>query len=96
MPLVKRVTRVGNSGGLIFDQPLLRQAGLEIGSEVEIAVEQGRIVLTPHRYASDDEARAAGERVMERRKQLLARLASEKTANETRKPRRRDRERVSA
>ena len=90
MPLVKRVTRVGNSGGLIFDQPLLRQAGLEIGSEVEIAVEQGRIVLTPHRYASDDEARAAGDRVMERRKELLTRLASEPKA-ENRKPRRRER-----
>ncbi len=94
MPLVKRVTRVGNSGGLIFDQPVLRQAGLEIGSEVEIAVEHGRIVLTPHRYASDDEARAAGERVMDRRQKLLARLAAE-PKTENKKPRRREGERVT-
>jgi len=93
MPLVKRVTRVGNSGGLIFDQPVLRQAGLEIGSEVEIDVQHGRIILTPHRYASDDEARAAGQRVIERRKKLLTRLASE--SKESTKEHTRSRHRVA-
>ena len=90
MPLVKRVTRCGNSAGLIFDQPVLRQVGLEIGSEVEVSVEQGRIILTPHRYATDEEARAAGQRVFERREKLMTRLASESRPSTTKRPRKRD------
>ena len=75
MALVKRVTRVGNSAGLTFDQPILKQVGWEIGTQVEITVQGEQIILSPHRYASDEEAKAAGERVVATRRTMLERLA---------------------
>jgi antitoxin component of MazEF toxin-antitoxin module len=45
MALIKRVRSVGNAAGLILDRPVLRQAGWDIGTEVSIQVEEGRIVL---------------------------------------------------
>ncbi len=39
MPLVKKVTRHGNSSGVILDQPILKQLGWEPGTEVEVKVE---------------------------------------------------------
>lgn len=75
MALTKRISRVGNSAGLTFDQPILKQVGWEIGTEVEIKVNGNEITLTPHRYATDEEAQKAGEEVVRRRRQMLERLA---------------------
>lgn len=75
MALTKRLSRVGNSAGLTFDRPILRQVGWEVGTEVEIKVDGEQIILSPHRYANDSEATAAGERVVRERRQLLERLA---------------------
>ena len=55
MPLVKRVTRHGNSSGIILDQPILKQVGWDTGTEVELRVEGETIILTRHRYAADAE-----------------------------------------
>jgi antitoxin MazE len=38
---------MGNSTGIIVPAPLLRAAGLSVGAEVELIVEDGRIVATP-------------------------------------------------
>jgi antitoxin component of MazEF toxin-antitoxin module len=75
MALTKRVTRVGNSAGLTIDQAVMKQMGWEIGTEVEFTVDGEQLILSPHRYAKDEEARAAGERVVSNRKQLIERLA---------------------
>ena len=75
MALVKRVTRVGNSAGLTFDRPVLRQVGWEIGTEVEVRVEGQEIVLSRHRYATDEEARAAAADVLAERGELMENLA---------------------
>ena len=69
MPLTKRFTRIGNSFGLIFDQPILKQADMDPETgEVEISVENKTIVLRPHRYATDANARAAGRAVIQKRR----------------------------
>jgi antitoxin component of MazEF toxin-antitoxin module len=60
---------------VIFDQPVLKQVGWEIGTEVEVKVAGEDIILSPHRSATDDEARAAGERVVRSRRKLIERLA---------------------
>ena len=75
MALVKRVSRVGNSAGLTIDRPVLDQVGWEVGTEVELTVQGESIVLTPHRYATNEEARAAGKKVVRNRRKLLERLA---------------------
>ncbi len=75
MPLIKKLSRVGNSSAVVIDKPLLKQIDLEPDGEVEISVERDRIVIRPHRYATDDEVRAAGAKVLRERRRLMERLA---------------------
>lgn len=75
MALIKRVTRVGNSASVIFDQPVLKQVGWEIGTQVEISVSGEQIILSPHRSATDEEALEAGRRVIRNRRKLIEALA---------------------
>ncbi len=75
MPFVKRLSRVGNSTGLILDRPILQQLDIQPDAEVEVSVENDAIVIRPHRHVSDDEARAAGRKVIQARRRLLDRLS---------------------
>ena len=46
--MVKTITKVGNSHGIIFDSALLELAHLKAGDEVNVEVHQGgTITLTP-------------------------------------------------
>jgi len=47
--MVTRVQKWGNSQGLRFPKTLLIDAQIEIGDEVEISVENGRIIVEPIR-----------------------------------------------
>jgi len=39
MPFVKKLSRLGNSTGLILNRPILQQVDIEPDSEVEVSVE---------------------------------------------------------
>ncbi len=75
MPPVTKLVRIGDATGVILDPAILRQVDIEPDSEVELSVEGNAIVVRPHRYASDDAARAAGRKVSRNRKRLLERLS---------------------
>jgi antitoxin component of MazEF toxin-antitoxin module len=75
MPFVKKLTKMGNSTGVILDRPILQQVDIEPDAEVEVSVENNAIVIRPHRYASDDDARAAGRKIIQNRRRLLDRLS---------------------
>jgi antitoxin MazE len=75
MPLVKQVTAIGNSLGVIIDRPVLKQVDLSEKSEVEVSVENGAIVLRPHRYATEGDFQRAKAQVIKGRRRLLAKLA---------------------
>ncbi|MCX6904391.1 MAG: hypothetical protein NTW03_13110 [Verrucomicrobia bacterium] len=48
--MIKTITRVGNSQGLIFDAALLEMAHLKLGDAVNVEVhEGGALTLTPIR-----------------------------------------------
>ena len=47
---------------MIVDRAL-RQADIDVTGEVEVTAEDHAIVIRPHRYSSDDEARAAGDAI---------------------------------
>lgn len=51
------VIRIGNSRGLRLPKPLLEQCG--IGAVVDLAVEDGRLIITPLRRPRDGWAEAA-------------------------------------
>lgn len=75
--MVKTITKVGNSQGIIFDSALIDLAGLKVGDEVNVTVhEGGTIVLTPLRKViPPDRARARARRLIARNRKLFQRLA---------------------
>ena len=74
MALIKRMSRVGNSAGMTFDQPVLKQVGWEIGTEVEIRVEGETIVLSRYRYAKPEDVSASAKRMIARHSKSLDKL----------------------
>lgn len=74
MALIKRVSRVGNSAGMTFDQPVLKQVGWELGTEIEVRVEGETIILTRHRYAAPEEVAASAKRMIARHGKSLDKL----------------------
>ena len=43
----KRLSKIGNSVGVVLDRPLLEQLGLEEGSEVDLSTDGSVILLSP-------------------------------------------------
>ncbi len=39
--------KVGNSSGVIIPKPILIQIGVETGDDLELSLDEGRIVLAP-------------------------------------------------
>jgi antitoxin component of MazEF toxin-antitoxin module len=75
MAVVKRLTRIGDSRAVILPKPFLDQLSLsDPNAEVEIALEQDRIVVTRHRYATAGEFRASADRVANKHRKALERL----------------------
>jgi antitoxin component of MazEF toxin-antitoxin module len=74
MALTKRLNPVGNSAGLTFDKPILKQVGWELGNEIELRVEGETIVLTKHRYAEPEEVTASAKRMLAKHAKSLDKL----------------------
>jgi antitoxin component of MazEF toxin-antitoxin module len=75
MAVVKRLTKLGDSRAVVLPKPFLDQ--LEVGDygEVELTLEENRIIIAPHRYATDAEVRAAAKRMKAKHRKALDRLA---------------------
>jgi len=75
--MIKQLTKVGNSNALILDKAILELVGLEEGSEVQLTVHNGSIILTPARPNPVDKSRfeACLDRVVRDRREVLRRLA---------------------
>ncbi len=76
MALRKKVTAVGNSAAIVLSRDLLQLLDLEIGAEVELSVTDKTLVVRSAREAERAECvKAAADRIFERRRGLLERLA---------------------
>lgn len=75
MALTKRISPIGNSAGLTFDRPILRQVGWEMGTEVELRVEGETIILTKHRNATEIEVATSAKRMIARHRKSLEKLS---------------------
>jgi antitoxin component of MazEF toxin-antitoxin module len=75
--LIKTITKVGNSLGLIFDSTLRELAGLKEGDQVNVTVhEGGSIVITPmHQTISAAEASKSARALIQRNAGLFKRLS---------------------
>ncbi len=45
--MIKKLATIGNSYGVIIDRPLLREAGIEPDSRIELMVVDGSVVIRP-------------------------------------------------
>ena len=41
------VRKLGNSSGIIIPKPILSQIGVEVGDDLDLSLDDGRIVLAP-------------------------------------------------
>lgn len=75
--MIKKLSKIGNSRGIIFDAALMEQAHLKEGDEVNVTVhEGGSITLTPIRCTIGAEtARATAKRLISKNKELFKRLS---------------------
>ena len=54
--MIKKITKVGNSQGLILDNALMDLTGLRVGDQVDVTVAPGgTVVITPIRKAAPRE-----------------------------------------
>ncbi|MBM3353750.1 MAG: hypothetical protein FJY51_10905 [Betaproteobacteria bacterium] len=75
--MIKNISRIGNSRGLIFDAALCELTGLQEGDQVNVTVhEGGAITLTPMRprIEAADAAKSA-RALIGRNRELFRRLA---------------------
>jgi len=75
--MVKNITTIGTSQGLIFDAALLELAGLKTGDQVNVTVhEGGSITLTPiRRSAPAEKVSAVIRKTVKDYRRTLRRLA---------------------
>ena len=75
--MLKTITRVGNSQGLILDAALRELTGLKAGDQVNVTVHSGgSIVLTPIKAAIEPaEAHSSAGKLIRRNSELFKRLA---------------------
>jgi antitoxin component of MazEF toxin-antitoxin module len=76
--MIKTISKIGNSQGLIFDSALLQLARLKVGDEVNVEVHAGGTItiapLEPSVIAADT-ARETARRLIEKNSELFRRLS---------------------
>lgn len=75
--MVKTLRRVGNSNALLLDKPIMELLGMSEGSQVNLTVTNGALVVTPVNPAlvSPDKFQACLDRVVTEWGDVLERLA---------------------
>jgi antitoxin component of MazEF toxin-antitoxin module len=75
--MIRTITKIGNSQGLMFDSALMDLACLQVGDQVSISVhEGGSIVLTPvRRVIKPGPAASTAKRLIKKNTELFRRLA---------------------
>ena len=75
--MIKTITKIGNSQGLMLDAALMELAHLKVGDQVNLTVhEGGTLYLAPVRPSvTPEEAARFARRTIARNKELFSRLA---------------------
>jgi antitoxin component of MazEF toxin-antitoxin module len=75
--MIKTISKIGNSQGIIFDAALLDMARLKVGDQVDVTVHDGgAIVLTPlKRVITADDARKSARKLIRKNSEVFRRLS---------------------
>ncbi len=76
--MVKRITKIGNSQGLVFDSTLMQMARLKVGDEINVEIhDSGAITITPlgKDRIDEDTAATTARRLIGKNSELFRRLS---------------------
>jgi len=75
--MIKTITKIGNSQGIIFDSAMMDLAHLKVGDRLQVTVHQGgSVVLTPQKPVITPEmAREAMKEIMKDYGEVFRRLS---------------------
>jgi antitoxin component of MazEF toxin-antitoxin module len=75
--MIKTLTKIGNSQGLMFDSALMDLARIKVGDRLTVSVhEGGSIVLTPVRpVIAPEKAATTAKRLIKKNAELFRRLS---------------------
>jgi antitoxin component of MazEF toxin-antitoxin module len=73
--VVKKLTKMGNSLGVVIDKPILDILHITPDTPIELSTDGDRIILKPLRTIRHDEALEVGRRVMKKHATTLSKLA---------------------
>ena len=76
--MIKTITKVGNSQGIIFDSALLQLARLKIGDQVNVEVHPGgTITIAPmeREVIEEEKAASTAKRLIKKNSELFRRLS---------------------
>ena len=75
--MIKQLRKVGNSNALILDKPILELLGLEEGSQVQLTIQDGNLIVSPARpsLVSKEDFDRKLEHVVNKRRSVLKKLA---------------------
>lgn len=76
--MIKTISKIGNSQGIIFDSALLQLARLKVGDEVNVEVHSGgTITIAPmdHAVIETERAAATAKRLIQKNHELFRRLS---------------------
>jgi antitoxin component of MazEF toxin-antitoxin module len=76
--MIKTITKVGNSQGIIFDSALLQLARLKIGDQVNVEIHPGgtiTIASMEREVIEEEKAASAAKRLIRKNSELFRRLS---------------------
>ena len=78
MALIKKLTKIGNSYGVILPSEVLKLAGMEFDSELDVTVEKEGVLIRPRKFQDKRDKRVmeAMARFIKKYRHDLKKLAS--------------------
>jgi len=73
--MVKRLTNIGNSLGLIIERPILDLLGIDQETDLEITTDGKGLFVEPVKLAKKERALRSGKRMMKTHAETLKKLA---------------------
>jgi antitoxin component of MazEF toxin-antitoxin module len=75
--LVRKLSQIGNSKGLILPQTVLEMLGWDVDAEVEMKIEGKKLVVSPvnRRYATNAEVKTVADKVFTKHRRLMEKLS---------------------
>jgi antitoxin component of MazEF toxin-antitoxin module len=73
--MVKKLTRIGSSLGLVIEKPILELLGIDRDTPLEVRTDGDSLIVRPMRTADRDDVLRAAKRVMDVHAKTLKKLA---------------------